>query len=125
MTILYCKTTILVKTFSRLFQVRKMQFKLTPSPLDSVGWHESVTFSISCTREGGGGWLGLKKNFLNAVFMGVYSRLAKNYIQKRLKKWRRPKTQEPNEQIIVAVPFFREKIKILLVIMNYAKIVLA
>ena len=124
MTILYCKTTILVKTFRRLFQVRKMQFKLSPSPLDSVGCHESVTFSISCIREGAG-LGGLKKNFLNAVFMGVYSRLAKNYIQKRLKKWRRPKTQEPNEQIIVAVPFFGEKIKILLVIMNYAKIVLA
>ena len=74
---------------------------------------------------GGGRGGGLKKNFVNPVFVGVYSQLAKNYIQKRLKKWRHPKTYQPNEQIIVAMPFFGEKIKILLVIMNYAKIVLA
>lgn len=84
-----------------------MQFKLTPSPLDrGVG--------------GEAGGVG-RKILIRPCFFAVYSRLAANFIQKRVKRWRRSKTQEPNEQIIPAVPFFGKKFKILLVIMNYTK----
>lgn len=74
-----------------------MQFKLTPSPLDrGVG--------------GEAGGVG-RKILIRPCFFAVYSRLATNYIQNRVKKWRRSKTQEPNEQIIPAVPFSAKSLK--------------
>ena len=71
-----------------VFQVRKMQFKLTLFPLDSVGCYKS-------TLPGGMG-----KNLVKAVFMSVFCRLASklpasNSVQKHLKKRRCPRAFWP------------------------------
>ena len=71
-----------------VFQVRKMQFKLTLFPLDNVGCYKSTLLG------------GMGKNLVKAVFMSVFCRLASkppasNSIQKHLKKKRCPKTFWP------------------------------
>lgn len=91
-----------------MFQVGKMQFKLTPYPWTVLGVPSQSPFPYRTYVKdlyyvffgGGGGEAGgWKKNLVKAVVMGVYSMLAANYIQKRVKKWRRSKTRNQTSKL--------------------------
>ena len=75
-----------------MFQVGKMQFKLTPYPWTvlAVTSQTLVTYlahikDLNFVGGGGGGW---GKNLVKPVFMSVYCKLAANSIQKHVKRGR-------------------------------------
>ena len=83
-----------------MFLVRKMQFKLIPSPTPSLtvlGVTSQTPFTYLAHvkdlnfvgGDGGGG------NLVKVVFMSMYRRLAANFTQNHVKKRRCPKTFWP------------------------------
>ena len=76
-----------------MFQVRKMQFKLTPYPWIVLGvTSQTLVTYLAHIKDlnffGVGGGLGWGKNLVKPVFMSVYCKLAANSIQKHVKRGR-------------------------------------